>query len=240
MTHLTDAPSETIEELVAANHILAFHGVVDGFGHVSMRHPARPDRYLLTRNKAPELVESGDILELDLDSNIVSPGEHRSFLERFLHGELYRARPDIMAVVHSHSPSQIPFGVTTAPLRAVSHMGAFLGTGAPVFEIRDVRGDGTDLLVRDPELARALADSLGDQPVVLMRGHGSTVVGASLRQTVFRAVYAEFNARMQTQALQIGGPVTYLTEAEGAAAAATNDSQIDRAWKLWLHQAHGR
>ena len=237
MSALTDAPAEAIEELVAASHILAHQGVVDGFGHVSMRHPGRPDRYLIARSKAPELVEVGDILELTLDSEVVSPGEHRPFLERFIHGELYRARPDVMAVAHSHSPSVIPFGVTpSVPLRSVSHMGGFIGETTPIFEIRDVSGPATDMLVRNAEQAQALARSLDDGAVVLMRGHGSTVVGSSLRQAVFRAVYAEFNARIQIQALQLG-PVNYLTAEEAEAAAATNDSQIGRAWDLWLKQA---
>jgi len=237
MGALTDAPLKVLAELVTASHILADQGVVDGFGHVSIRHPGRADRYLLPRSKAPELVEESDILELSLSSEVVSPGEHRPFLERFIHGELYRARPDVMAVVHSHSPSVIPFSVVpSVPLRSVSHMGAFLGTRTPVFEIREVRGEATDMLVRDPDLAQALASTLGDRSVVLMRGHGSTVVGASLRQAVFRAVYAEFNARMQLQAMQLG-PVIYLTAEEGEAAAATNDGQIDRAWDLWQKKA---
>lgn len=221
---------------MAANHILAHHGVLDGFGHISVRHPGRADRYLMARSRAPELVAVEDIIELTLDSDVMTPGEQRPVLERFIHGELYRARPDVLAVVHSHSPFVIPFSVAEATrLRAVSHMGGFLGVGAPVFEVRDVRGDATDLLVRDKELGRALAETLSDGSVVLMRGHGSTVVGASLQQAVFRAVYAEFNARIQTHAMQMG-PVNYMSAAEAAAAAETNDGQIDRTWDLWLSQ----
>jgi ribulose-5-phosphate 4-epimerase/fuculose-1-phosphate aldolase len=228
---------DLVEELVAANHILADQGVVDGFGHVSMRHPNDPDRYLLSRSRAPEMVVAGDILEFRLDSMLQTPGEHRPVLERFIHGEVYAARPDVMAVVHSHSPSVVPLSVTkAAPLRSVFHMAGFLGTGTPVFEIRDIRGDGTDLLVRDGELGKALARSLGEGSAVLMRGHGSTVVGNSLRQVVFRAVYTEINARLQLQAMQLG-PVTYLSEAEGRSAAAACDSQISRAWDLWKAQA---
>lgn len=237
MTAPTDLPRDLVEELVTANHILADKEVVDGFGHVSMRHPHNPGRYLISRSKAPETVTAGDILELTLASEVVTPGDHRPFLERFIHGEIYAARPDVMAVVHSHSHSVVPLGVTRAePLRAVFHMGGFLGTGTPVFEIRDVRGAGTDLLVRDAELGKALAMSLGNSAAVLMRGHGSTVVGSSLRQAVFRAVYTEINAKLQTVAMQMG-PVTYLTEEEGREAAATNDSQISRAWDLWRAQA---
>ncbi len=228
---------EAAEELALANHILAHQNVVDGFGHVSMRHPDRPDRYLLARNMAPERVSPDDILELSLDSEILTPGQHRSFLERFIHGEIYAARPDVMAVVHSHSHSVVPLGVTKAePLRSVCHMGGFLGVATPVFEIRDIRGGETDLLISDSELGKALASSLGSSAAVLMRGHGVTVVGLSLRQAVFRAVYTEVNAKIQLQAMAIGS-VNYLTEAEGRAAAATNDGQIGRAWDLWREQA---
>jgi ribulose-5-phosphate 4-epimerase/fuculose-1-phosphate aldolase len=234
---MSELSIDVVDELVLASHILADQGVVDGFGHVSMRHPAHPNRYLISRSKAPETVEAGDILEFSLDSRMLSPGDHHPFLERFIHGEIYAARPDVMAVVHSHSHSVVPLGVTAVePLRAVFHMGGFLETGTPVFEIRDVRGDATDLLVRDRELGQALARSLGGGAAVLMRGHGATVVGSSLRQAVFRAVYTEINARLQIQAMQIG-PVTYLTAAEGRAAALSNDSQIDRAWGLWRRQA---
>ncbi len=230
-------PLEATEDLALANHILAHQNVVDGFGHVSVRHPDRPDRYLLARNMAPERVSPEDILELNLDSEILTPGGHRSFLERFIHGEIYAARPEVMAVVHSHSHSVLPLGVTkAAPLRSVFHMGGFLGVSTPVFEIRDVRGDETDLLISDAPLGKALAASLGASAAVLMRGHGVTVVGTSLRQAVFRAVYTEINARIQLQAMAIG-PVNYLTEAEGRAAAATNDGQIGRAWDLWREQA---
>jgi ribulose-5-phosphate 4-epimerase/fuculose-1-phosphate aldolase len=229
--------AEILEELALASHILADQGIVDGFGHVSMRHPDRPDIYLLSRSKAPEAVVPSDILQFTLDSELLTPGDHHTFLERFIHGEIYAARPDVIAVVHSHSHSVLPLGVTRVePLRSVCHMGGFLGVATPVFEIRDVRGAETDLLVRDRELGQALAASLGDHTAVLMRGHGVTVVGISLRQAVFRSVYTEINARLQTQAMQIG-PVTYLTEEEGRAAATTNDSQVGRAWDLWRQQA---
>jgi HCOMODA/2-hydroxy-3-carboxy-muconic semialdehyde decarboxylase len=197
-----------------------------------VRHPERADRFLLARNMAPGSVTPDDILELDLDGN-VQGSEDRSYLERFIHGEVLRARPDAVAVVHSHSPSVIPFSVArTVPLRAVSHMGSFLGEHTPVFEIRNVAGEGSDLLIRDAALGRALAADLGAGAAVLMRGHGVTVVGATLRDAVFRAVYTEFNARIQAEALKLG-PVTYLTGREGLASAATNASQVDRAWNVW-------
>ena len=236
MSRSTDLPTDAVEELVVANHILAHHGVVDGFGHVSVRRPDRPDRFLLARNMAPESVGADDILEFDLASDLQTPGEHRTYLERFIHGEIYAARPEVMAVVHNHSHSVIPLGVTKAePLRSLYHMGGFLGVSTPVFEIRDARGDATDLLISDRELGQALANSLGDGAVVLMRGHGCTVVGSTLRQAVFRAVYTEINAKLQIQAMQLG-PVTYLSEGEATAAAAMNDGTLDRAWNLWTAQ----
>ena len=221
------------EELAIANRILVDQGVVDAFGHVSVRHPARPDRFLLARNMAPGSVTPDDILEFDLDGEAVTPGAPRPYLERFIHGEVLRARSDVMSVVHSHSPAVIPFSVAQGvALRAVSHMGSFLGVDTPVFEIRDVAGDASDLLIRDRPLGVALARSLGDRPAVLMRGPGGTVVGATLREAVFRAVYTEFNARIELEALGLG-PVTFLTAGEAAASAATNASQVDRAWNVW-------
>lgn len=233
---MTDTVSQLREELALANRILVRQGVLDAFGHVSVRHPSRPDRFLLARNMAPASVTADDILELDLDGN-VQGSDARPYLERFIHGEVLRSRPDAMAVVHSHSPAVIPFSVAKgAGLRAVSHMGSFLGEHTPVFEIRDVAGDASDLLIRDHALGRALAQSLGAGAAVLMRGHGVTVVGAGLREAVFRAVYTEFNARIQAAALALG-PVTYMTGAEAIASARTNASQIDRAWNVWREDA---
>src|SRR5207248_596284 len=166
-----------IDELVVANHILFNEGVVDAFGHVSVRHDKRPDRFLLARSMAPALVCADDIQEFDLDSNLADNDSRRAYLERFIHGEIYRARSDVAAVVHSHSPSVVPFSaVADAKLRSISHMCGFLGDGAARFEIRDFAGDATDLLIRNGALGVALAKTLGSANVVLMRGHGSTVV----------------------------------------------------------------
>lgn len=230
---------ETIGELVDANRILADQRVVDGFGHVSARHPNDPNQFLISRSMAPARVRAGDILALDLDGEPVLPGAPKIYLERFIHSEIYRARPDVMAVVHSHSPSVVPFTVVPeAPLRTVCHMCGFIGDRAPVFEIRDVAGPATDLLIRDRSLGRALAGSLDRNAVVLMRGHGSTVVGISLRQAVFRAVYLELGARLQADASRLG-TVVYLTAEEAAAASHTNDGQIGRAWDLWRDALQG-
>ena len=226
-----NADAALTEKLALANRILYDQGVVDGFGHVSVRHGASADHFLLARNMAPGLVTPGDVLTFDLDGDAFDAAGRRVYLERFIHGEIYRARPDVQAIVHSHSPSVIPFAATRTPLRPLYHMSGFLGDGSALFEIRDVAGN-TDLLIRDQALGRALAAALGSHSAVLMRGHGSTVVGTSLEQVVYRAVYAEINARLQSQALALG-EVTFLNEAEAALAAATNDTQLARAWELW-------
>jgi len=226
-----------IDDLVAANRILADQGVVDGYGHVSLRHAADPQRYLMSRSIAPELVTAGDVMEYDLDSTAVDARGRTSYLERFIHGEIYRVRPDVKAVVHNHSPSVIPFGVSTAPLRPLYHMSAFLGGGVPVFDIKVAAGQPTDMLVRTPALGRALAQTLGDRPVALMRGHGAVVVGDSLPRVVFRSVYTEVNARLQAQAMALGGPVTYLDDEEARRADASVGGTVPRPWELWKKKA---
>jgi HCOMODA/2-hydroxy-3-carboxy-muconic semialdehyde decarboxylase len=237
----TPAPDpRLVADLVTANHILYDQHVVDAFGHVSVRHDKRPDRFLLARSMAPALVAAADILEFDLDGNPVAAGGRPVYLERFIHSEIYRVRPDVGAIVHSHSHAIIPFGVVRShKLRAIFHMSAFVGTETPIFEIRECVGDGSDLLVRDAPLGAALAKSLGPKAVVLMRGHGVTVAAPSLQEAVYRGVYVDVNARLQLEAIGLGA-VNYLTEAEGRAAAATNASQIGRAWDLWKMQVEGK
>jgi ribulose-5-phosphate 4-epimerase/fuculose-1-phosphate aldolase len=229
-----------IEDLVAANRILADQGVLDAYGHVSVRHPDHPARYLMSCSLAPELVTAGDILEYDLDSNSIDARGRTTFLERFIHGEIYKARPDVKAVVHSHSPSVIPFGVSGVPLRPVYHMGAFLGESVPVFDIRAAMGEMTDMLVRSPQIGQALARTLGARPVTLMRGHGAVAVGPSLPHVVFRSVYTEMNARVQAQAMALGGSVTFLDPEEARRAEASIDGTLGRPWELWRRKALGR
>ena len=231
------ADPKLIEDLVAANRILVDQGVVDGYGHVSVRHGKAADRYLMSRSIAPELVTAADIMEYDLESVPVDPKGRTTYLERFIHGEIYRIRPDVRAIVHNHSPSVIPFGVTGAPLRPLYHMSAFLWPGVPVFEIRSAGGPGTDMLVRNPALGQALARSLGAGPVALMRGHGAVVVGGNLPEAVFRSVYTEMNARLQAQAMALGGPVTYLDTEEAKKAQASVGGTIPRPWELWKRKA---
>ncbi|MBI2738176.1 MAG: class II aldolase/adducin family protein [Rhodospirillales bacterium] len=227
---------QAVEDLVAASRVLADLGVVDGFGHVSVRHDKDPNRFLMSRSMAPALVKADDVLEFDLDGVAVDAKGQAVFLERFIHSEIYKARPDVKAVVHSHSPSVIPFGVSKTRLQPIYHMSSFMGVDVPVFEIRDVEGPGSDLLVRNRKLGAALAKVLEDKTVALMRGHGSVTVGTSLPQVVFRAYYAEMNARLQSEAIKLG-EVTYLTPEEAAAAAKTNDALVMRPWEVWKRKA---
>jgi len=227
---------ELMQDLVAANRILAEHGVIDAYGHVSVRSPQNPSRYWLARAIAPERVQAGDLLEYDLDSRPLDARERESVRERFIHGEIYKTRPDVVAVVHNHSPSVIPFSVTGVPMRAIFHMAAFIGDGLPNFEIRDVQ-KGTDLLVKTPALGAALARIVANKPAALMRGHGAVVVGETLARAVGRSVYLEMSARMQMQALLLaqGGRITYLDEAEVAASMPVQD--YNRAWPMWRARA---
>jgi len=225
-----------VEALAVANRILYHEGVVDGFGHVSVRHDRSPAHFLLARNMAPALVTPADILTFDLDGQALDAGDRRVYLERFIHAEIYRARTDVVAVVHSHSPSVIPFGVSKTRLQPIYHMSSFMGLDVPVFEIRDSAGSGSNLLVGSPALGAALARVLGDRTVVLMRGHGSVTIGSSVPQVVFRAYYAEMNARLQSEAIKLGA-VTYLTAEEAAASAKTNDALVMRPWELWKRKA---
>ena len=232
------AKRELIEDLVVANRILFDQAVLDGFGHVSARDDANPDRFLLARSMAAGLVEDGDIMEFDLDGAPVDARGRAVFLERFIHSEIYRARPEVQAVVHSHSPNLVPFGVTPAALRPLYHMTGFLGDGVPVFEIRKVAGEETNLLITDGRLGKALAETLGPRPAALMRGHGSVVVGGSVQQAVYRAIYMELNARLQSEAIRLGR-VNYLTAAEAREGAAVNDRMLHRPWELWKRKAMG-
>ena len=225
-----------VEDLVAASRILAAHEVLDAYGHVSARSEKRPDRFIMSRSMAPALVTAADLMELDVDSEPLPGDKRKGFLERYIHGEIYRARPEVMAVVHSHSPSVIPFGVTRSRLRPIYHMGAFLWSGAPVFDIRKVREEN-DLLVRDRPLGAALAKSLGACTCVLMRGHGMTVVGDSVVEAVYRAIYTEMNARLQIQAGQLEGPIEFLSDEEGRRSTATNRGTLERPWELWKKEA---
>lgn len=227
-----------IEDLVAANRILAEHGVIDGYGHVSLRSPDRPDRYYMARSLAPELVTADDIMEFDLDSNPIDQRGREMYTERYIHSEAFRARPEVNCVVHNHSPSIIPFGTTGLPLRPMYHMSGFVGEGIPVFEIRDTAGDATDLLIRSKPLGHALARCLDCKPAALLRGHGAVVVAESIPYAVGRSIYLEMNARLQMQAMMIAGQsgkITYLSA--GEVAASLQVQNYKRAWELWRRKA---
>jgi HCOMODA/2-hydroxy-3-carboxy-muconic semialdehyde decarboxylase len=225
-----------IGDLVSANHILFKEGVLDGFGHVSVREERDPERFLLSKSIAPVTVTARDVMEFGMDGEPLNPRGRRPYLERFIHSEIYRARPDVQAIVHSHSPALIPFGITGTSLRPVFHMSGFLGSATPIFEIREAGGPATDMLIRDRKLGAALARTLGAASFALMRGHGSVAVGATLKQVVYRAIYAEVNARLQSEAVRLG-TITFLNEQEAANASRTNDGVIDRPWELWKKRA---
>lgn len=232
---MTPAAS-ALDELVTANRILAREGVVDAFGHVSIRHPAHPDRFCLSRARAPECIERDDIMEFTLDGTAIDPAGRKPYAERFIHAAIYEARPDAGAVVHNHSPTVIPFGITGTPLRPVMHMCASMGTHVPVWDSRTGFGD-TNLLVTAMPMARDLAASLGTRSVALMRGHGCVVAGGSLREVVFNAIYLQLNAELQLKAAGLG-PVTFLTEGEVAAVMRTRSSfTFERAWEYWCQRA---
>lgn len=223
---------EVLEDLAAASRILTDQGVFDAAGHVSMRHPRDVERFLMSRSLAPALVTADDIMEFSLDCEACDARGRIPFIERFLHGEIYRKRPDVMAIAHGHCPSVIPFGLVATPMRATYHNAAFLAAGVPVFDIRD-RFGATDIVISGSEKGAALAEALGDKSVVLLRAHGVVVVAPSLQAAVFRAVFTEISARVQLQAAVLGGPIAALDAEEGRKADAINLATVGRSWELW-------
>ena len=227
-----NVPPALLEDIVVGSRILAEFGVLDAFGHVSARDPNNPKHFLMSRSLAPALVTADDIMEFDLDGNPIDAQGRSVFLERFIHAAIYKARPDVMSVVHSHSPGVIPFSVSKTPLRAVFHNAAFLAGGAPVWDIAHEFG-ATDMLVRDNGIGNSLARTLGDKPVVLMRGHGDVTVGPDVKIAVFRAYYTDVDARLESQAIALGSEITYLSPEEGLKVDSINLAVIDRVWNLW-------
>src|SRR5215470_6142462 len=224
---------QILANLVLANRILYALGVVDAYGHVSARDPKQPDHYFLSRALAPALVRAEDIMAYDLDSRPVEDRSCELYSERFIHGEVYRARPDVYAVVHSHSPTVIPFSISKTPLAPVYHVASFIPPSVPVFEIRAAAGM-TDLLIRTRALGEALARTLGGNAVALMRGHGNVVVGANLKYAVFRAYYTEVNVRLQLQAQSLDGPLTFIDPQEAAKVNGGKGINPERAWDMWV------
>ena len=225
---------DPFEDLVAAYRILAEHGVIDAYGHVSIRSAENPKRYFIARSIAPEIVQVEDIMEYDLDSKPLDERGRESVRERFIHGEIYKVRPEVVAVVHNHSPSVIPFSVTGVPMKPIYHMASFIGDGVPNFEIRKV-AKGTDLLVKTPKLGAALAKTLGKSSAALMRGHGSVTVGENIARAVGRSIYLEQSARLQMQAMMLSSKVTYLDAGEVKASVPVQDYK--RAWPMWREKA---
>jgi HCOMODA/2-hydroxy-3-carboxy-muconic semialdehyde decarboxylase len=225
------------EELVTANHILAHEGIVDSFGHISVRHPDNPRHYFLSRARAPHVIAAGDIMEFDLAGEPVGGDKRKPYLERFIHGAVYEARPDAVSVVHNHSPSVLPFGVTSSKLRPLHHMCATIGHEVPVWDSQTKFGD-TTLLVENVEMGRDLARFLGGNATALMRGHGCVVVGNSIRHAVYVSIYLELAAKLQMQAMGMGD-ITFLTAGEvDKIIARTGPFGIDRAWENWCARAN--
>jgi ribulose-5-phosphate 4-epimerase/fuculose-1-phosphate aldolase len=228
------------QRLVIANRVLLFHQIVDAFGHVSARHPTRPDRFLMARRIAPGLVQQDDIREFGLDGDLIEDDGTLVFLERFIHSAIYIDRPDVHAIVHSHSSAVISFGVVRGqPLRPVCHGAGFLHGPVPIFDLSDIAGPATDLMIRNQTHGHALAAALGQGRLVLMRGHGSTTVGQSVPHAVYNAIYAETNARIQASALALG-TVTYLTPEESRATDSLSSIAIERTWEFWKQEVARR
>lgn len=226
-----------IRKLAVANRILAAEGVVDAFGHISVRHPGQSDRYLLSRSRSPELVQVDDIMVFDLDGTPSDPRGRTPYLERFIHGAVYQARPDVFSVVHNHAYDVIPFSVSKTPLRPVSHTCGRIGFPIPVWDIRDKFGD-TRLLVENMEHGRDLVACLGKSTVALMRGHGCVVTGSSIEDAVMTSIYLRVNAQLQMNAMRLG-EVTYLSLGEISLNSSANQPKIgnERAWEYLCSRA---
>lgn len=232
--------AERLADLVVANHIIADQGIVDGFGHISVRSATNPARYFISRSRAPAMVTAEDIMEYDLEDNPIDAQGRTSYSERFIHSEIYKVRPDVQSVIHGHPHAAIAFSVSDVPLRPMSHMGGFLIGPVPVFEIRAAGGPESDMLIRNKALGAALAKTLGTKTAVLLRGHGVAIVGQSVKTAVLHAIYTEQSARLQAEALRLGGKVTYLNEVEAAKIGEVNDQTVERPWEIWKAQAQAR
>ena len=233
----TPADATLLADLVIANHVLANEGVVDGMGHISVRHPQRPERFLLARSMAPAQVTAADILEYGPDGEPIDARGRTSYKERFIHSEIYRARPDVRSVVHCHTPAVLPFADSDVPMRAMFHMADFVADGVPVWDIRK-SGGVTDMLVSDTQLGRSLAQALGMKSAALMRGHGAVVVANSIPNAVARAVYLSVNATIQEQAISLGGHLNYVQPDEAHLRMA-DPNEYTRAWEMWKAKVEG-
>ena len=226
---LPEEKNTLLSDLVIANRILADQGVVDGYGHVSVRNPANPNHFYISRWLAPDLVTESDIVELDLDCNPVNGDKRKLYSERWIHSEMYRARPDVKSIVHTHAPTVVLMGVTGEPVVPIYHMTGFIGSGLPTFDIRKSFGM-TNMLISDAARGKALAQSIGDKAAVLMRGHGGVTVGTNLSHSVGRSVYLKINSEMQLQVL--GRKIETLAPEEARLAEAGNQ-EFPKDWDLW-------
>ena len=224
---------DLLEDLVTANHVLAKLGIVDSFGHISVRHPDRPDRFFLSCSRAPERVKRDDIIEFNLECEAIDAKGKNLYTERPIHGGAYQARPDVMSVIHNHSPGVIPYGITGHKMRPLMHMCATIGHEVPIWDQHTKFGD-TDLLVRTMDQGRDLAKKLGKGGTCLMRGHGCVVVGPYMRRTVYTAIYLELNAKLQMQAEAMSKKVKFLTKGEvNKVIETTSPANVNRAWENW-------
>jgi len=236
------ASLQLVDDLVVGNRILAHEAILDGLGHISVRH--RPDRFLLSRDIAPALVTAADLVEYDLEGNATDKQAPRGYQERFIHAAIYKARPDVHSVVHAHTPSVLAFAISNIPLRPIYHMASFLVPGVPMYEIRKIAGH-QGMLVNDMRTGTALAETLGDKAIALMRGHGFIAVGPSIPEVVSRSIFTDVNARVQMDAIRLGGTVNYLTSADvggggGQTAQPNQQTAYPRSWPFWKERAMGR
>ncbi len=230
---MPDALAYVRQEVAIANRILANEGIIDAFGHISMRHPTNPSRYFISRHRAAELVEPDDVLEFDLDSRPVKPTSVRLYSEMVIHGEVLKARPEVNSVCHHHAPSVLPFCATGVALVPLFHLGGTLGMKVPFWDSRDEFGD-TSLLVRTPEEGASMARALGAHAMVLLRRHGATLVGKSVRECVFRSIYTTRNAELQLRAMAIGTPQPLSPgETEKSGGHNLGSRGVERAWEYW-------
>ena len=231
------AVKTAIEELVVANHILYDQNAVDGYGHISVRNPINPNTFFLARSIAPSMVQIEDIIEFDFEGKALNGDNRTAYGERFIHSGIYKRRADVNSVVHGHAAPILPYGLTGKSLKPVYHMSAFLGAGAPIFEIRNFAkpSPDTDMFVSSVDLGEGLAQALGPNYFVLMRGHGYATAADSIRKAVFRSVYAVQNAAIQSEAMKMGKP-TYLTGEEARRSQETIEKTINRPWDLWVQK----
>ncbi len=230
---MPNALDEARYSLALANRMVAHEGVLDGFGHISIRHPGDPQRYLLSRSRSPELIEPADILEFTLDSKLLTPGDFLPYGECVIHGEIYKARPDVTAVCHHHSTAVLPFCITGEELKPMFGLGSVMGAVVPFWDSREEFGD-TPMVLTTAAHGASLAKALGPHWMVLMRRHGATVVGRSLPETVFRSIHSHRNAELQLRAAALG-TVSPLSkgEAEQACDYSLRERPMGRAWEYW-------